>query len=213
MLQLDSTFNEKAYGAGSFTDFVEKLQKADYVEVTGGEGRYMIRMKGGGAAPEKSGAKPEQAIPLLRDVLEMHRLEIDDGAFAEDLAEWVRQDAPNFDWRQYGFQEFSELLNYAQDKGLVRIQADEEKGLIVYLGAEFHPPAAPPEPEPVSPVEEEEVDEPQPIVPGQPTATGEIPEPLPPPKVMRRPRAPRKQSSSDSGQKKRVSRPRKKQPV
>src|SRR5579871_593695 len=34
MLQLDSTFNEKAYGAGSFTDFVEKLQKADFVEVT-----------------------------------------------------------------------------------------------------------------------------------------------------------------------------------
>src|SRR5690242_8673297 len=54
MLQLDSTFNEKAYGASSFTDFVEKLQKADYVEVTGGEGRYMIRMKGGGA-PEKPG--------------------------------------------------------------------------------------------------------------------------------------------------------------
>src|SRR5215813_13552525 len=49
MLQLDSTFNEKAYGASSFTDFVEKLQKADYVEVTGGEGRYMIRMKGGAA--------------------------------------------------------------------------------------------------------------------------------------------------------------------
>ena len=28
MLQLDSTFNEKAYGANSFTDFVEKLQKS-----------------------------------------------------------------------------------------------------------------------------------------------------------------------------------------
>jgi len=64
---------EKAYGAGSFTDFVEKLQKADFVEVTGGEGRYMIRMKGGGAAPEKPGHKPEEAIPLLRDVLETHR--------------------------------------------------------------------------------------------------------------------------------------------
>lgn len=69
MLQLDSTFNEKAYGASSFTDFVEKLQKADYVEVTGGEGRYMIRMKGG-ATPEKPGAKPEEAIPVLRDVLD-----------------------------------------------------------------------------------------------------------------------------------------------
>jgi uncharacterized protein (TIGR00288 family) len=211
MLQLDSTFNEKAYGAGSFTDFVEKLQKADFVEVTGGEGRYMIRMKGG-TTPEKPGAKPEQALPLLRDVLETHRLEMDDGALAEDLAEWVRQESPNFDWRQYGFQEFGELLNYAQDKGVVRVQADEEKGLIVYLGAEFHPPAPPPEPEPAAPVEEEEIDEPQPIVPGQPTATGEIPEPLPAPKPQRRPRAPRKQSG-DGTQKKRVSRPRKKQPV
>jgi uncharacterized protein (TIGR00288 family) len=208
MLQLDSTFNEKAYGASSFTDFVEKLQKADFVEVTGGEGRYMIRMKGG-APTEKPGAKPEQAIPLLRDVLETHRMEVDSGSLADELAEWVHQERPNFDWREYGFQEFSELLNYAQDKGLVRIQADEEKGLTVFLGAEFHPPAPPPEPEPVVPVEEEEVDEPQPIVPGQPTATGEIPEPLPPPKVQRRPRAPRKQAG-DGVAKKRVSRPRKK---
>jgi hypothetical protein len=208
MLQLDSTFNEKAYGASSFTDFVEKLQKSDYVEVTGGEGRYMIRMKGG-AAPEKPGAKPEEAIPLLRDVLEDHRLDIDNGSMAEELADWVRQAHPNFDPSEYGFQEFSELLNYAQDKGLVRIQADEERGLIVFLGAEFHPPAPPPEPEPVVEIEEE--DEPQPLVPGQPTATGEIPIPEPPPKPQRRPRAPRKSASGDGAQKKRVSRPRKKQ--
>jgi uncharacterized protein (TIGR00288 family) len=207
MLQLDSTFNEKAYGANSFTDFVEKLQKVDFVEVTGGEGRYMIRLKG--AAPEKPGAKPEQAIPLLRDILETHRLELDNGANAEDLAEWVRQEHPSFNWSDYGFQEFSELLNYAQDKSLVRILADEEKGLTVFLGAEFHPPAAPPEPEP-EPAIEEEIDEPQPLVPGQPTATGEIPIPEPPPKPMRRPRV---RKPAAEGVKKRTSRPRKKQPV
>ncbi len=209
MLQLDSTFNEKAYGASSFTDFVEKLQKADFVEVSGGEGRYMIRMKG--AAPEKPGAKPEEAIPLLRDVLETRRLEVDNGATAEELAEWVRQEQPSFAWQEYGFQEFGELLNYAQDKGLVRIQPDEEKGLTVYLGAEFHPPAPPPEPEPTAVVEEEEEEGPQPLVPGQPTATGEIPIPEPPPKPMRRPRAPRKTAASGAA-KKRTPRPRKKQP-
>ena len=210
MLQLDSTFNEKAYGASSFTDFVEKLQKAEFVEVSGGEGRYMIRMKG--AAPEKQGAKPEQAIPILRDVLETHRLEVDNCALADELAEWVRQERPNFDPTEYGFQEFSELLNYAQDKSLVRIVADEEKGLIVYLGAEFHPPAPPPEAEPVVAVEEyDEIDEPQPLVPGQPTATGEIPLPEPPPKPMRRPRA---RKPPGEGGKKRTPRPRsKKQPV
>lgn len=213
MLQLDSTFNEKAYGASSFTDFVEKLQKADFVEVTGGEGRYMIRMHG--AATEKPGARPEEAIPLLRDVLETHRLEVDNGALTDDLAEWVRQDNPNFDWHQYGFQEFPELLNYAQDKGLVRIQADEEKGLTVFLGSEFHPPAPPPEPEPEPQVEEEEEeDEPQPLVPGQPTATGEIPIPAPTPKPARRPRAPRKTAAGTGGvaAKKRTPRPRKKSP-
>ena len=211
MLQLDSTFNEKAYGASSFTDFVEKLQKADYVEVTGGEGRYMIRMKGG-AVPEKPGAKPEEAIPLLRDILEIHRLEVDSGSTADELFDWVKQERPNFEPREYGFQEFSELLNYAQDKGLVRNQVDEERGLIVFLGAEFHPPAPPPQPVEVIPAEDEEVDEPQPLVPGQPTATGEIPIPEPPPKVQRRPRAPRKQAAPGSeGQKKRpTSRPRKK---
>jgi uncharacterized protein (TIGR00288 family) len=210
MLQLDSTFNEKAYGANSFTDFVEKLQKADFVEVTGGEGRYMIRLKGGTIA-EKPGAKPEEAIPLLRDILETHRLDVDSGASADELSEWVKQEHPDFDWRSFGFQEFAELVNYAQDKGLVRVQADEERGLIIYLGAEFHPPAPPPEPEPQAAVEEEE-DEPQPLVPGQPTATGEIPIPEPPPKPQRRPRAPRK-TSGEGTPKKRTTRPRKKQPV
>src|SRR5215471_17754173 len=200
MLQLDSTFNEKAYGASSFTDFVERLQKADYVEVTGGEGRYMIRLKGG-AAPEKPGAKPEEAIPLLRDVLEIHRMEIDSGATADEVLEWVKEERGDFEPRTYGFQEFAELLNFAQDKGLVRNQTDEERGLIVYLGAEFHPPAPPPEPEPVRREEDEEVDEPQPLVPGQPTATGEIPIPEPPPKPMRRPRAPRVKRETDPNKK------------
>jgi hypothetical protein len=169
----------------------------------------MIRMKGG-ATPEKPGAKPEDAIPLLRDVLETHRMEIDNGAPAEELADWVRQERPDFNWGDYGFQVFSELLNYAQDKGLVRIEADEERGLNVFLGAEFHPPAPPPEPEQPEIIEEE--DEPQPIVPGQPTATGEIPEPAPVPKPQRRPRAPRKQPQGD-GAKKRTPRPRKKPPM
>jgi hypothetical protein len=210
MLQLDSTFNEKAYGASSFTDFVEKLQKFGYVDVSGGEGRYMIRLKTS-ALPEKATAKPEEAIPILRDVLETHRMDIDNGSPADELAEWVKQDQPGFECQRYGFQEFSELLNYAQDKGLVRIQADEEKGLTAFLGSEFHPPAPPvQEPEPIPEIVEEE-DEPQPLVYGQPTATGEIPEA--PPRPPRKRRVPRKMGGpSDGGQKKRAPRARRPKP-
>ena len=203
MLQLDSTFNEKAYGASSFTDFVEKLQKADLVEAWGGEGRYMIRIKGAPPA-EKLSAKSGEAIPILSDVIETHRLEVDNGALADELAEWVREERPSFDPREYGFHEFSELLNYAQDKSLVRIVADEKRGLVVYLGAVFLPPAPPPAPAVATEIEEEEY-EPQPLVPGQPTATGEIPLPEPPPKPMRRPPA---RKPAGVGGKKRRQRPR-----
>ena len=171
MLQLDSTFNEKAYGSGSFSDFVEKLKRNGMVNVTGGEGRYMISRKDSSEPAEKSAAKPEEAIPILRDVLESHRIEMEDGTTDEILSEWVRAEQPNFDWKRYGFQEFSEFLNYAQDKLLVRISPQAESGLLVSLGPEFHPPAVPePAPEAATDEQPEEDDGPQPVVAGQPTA-------------------------------------------
>ncbi len=163
MLQLDSSFSEKAYGAGSFTDFVDKLKRADYVAVTGGEGRYMISRKSGGT--EKT-VRPENALPVLRDVLENHRIEMEEGALADDLLNWFKDDQPEFDWKKFGFQEFIEMLNFAQDKGVVKIQPDEN-GIQVLLGTEFHPPALPDAP---PPRETEPEDELQPVVRGQPTA-------------------------------------------
>jgi uncharacterized protein (TIGR00288 family) len=154
MLQLDATFSEKAYGCGSFTDFVEKLRAADYVNVTGGEGRYVIDRK---TAPkqEEHQPRPEEALPILRDLLETHRLELDNGALADDVAAWIQAEHPDFAPSKFGFQEFAELLNFAQDKLLVRIEPDEEKGLMVSLGAEFYPPA-PPEPPPEPAIIEDE---------------------------------------------------------
>jgi uncharacterized protein (TIGR00288 family) len=190
MLQLDPSFSEKAYGAGSFSEFVDKLKKADFVNVSGTEGRYTISRKS--AAPERVAPKPEEALPLLRDVLETYRLEIENGCLAEDLENWMKTEAPSFDSKNYGFQEFAEFLNYAQDKLLVRIEP-EEKGLLVFLGAEFYPPALPePEPEPIVEVE----DEPQPYVRGQPTAV-----PVPPPpeeEQKKRPKRPRKKAAAGS---------------
>src|SRR5580658_7461823 len=167
MLQLDSAFTEKAYGANSFSDFVEKLKKADYVNVSGQGGRYIIERKGA-SQPERPTPKPEEALPPLRDVLETHRLEMENGVLLDDLAGWVQTEVPNFSAAAYGFQEFSEFLNYAQDKLVVRVEPDEEKGPIVLMGAEFYPPAEPERP-PEPHAEEEEEDEKQPIVEGQPS--------------------------------------------
>jgi uncharacterized protein (TIGR00288 family) len=203
MLQLDSAFTEKAYGANSFSDFVEKLKKADYVNVSGQGGRYIIERKTS-AQPERPTPKPEEALPLLRDVLETHRLEMENGAAADDLAGWVEAETPNFSPANYGFQEFSEFLNYAQDKLVVRVEPDEEKGLVVYLGAEFYPPAVPEAP--VQESHEPEEDERQPIVEGQPSLLEPNPPPVKPKPVSRRPR---KVASGNTGDRPRRSRKKK----
>jgi uncharacterized protein (TIGR00288 family) len=196
MLQLDSTFSERAYGCSSFSEFVEKLKKADYVNVSGTGGRYTIERKGS-SAPAIEKPKPEELLPALRDTLETHRLEMEDGVLGDELAGWMREENPNIDLTNYGFQEFAEFLNFAQDKTVVRVEPDEEKGLLVYLGAEFYPPAPPPQPEP-SIVEEEE-DGPQPIVAGQPSMFEPNPPPPPEKPPAKRPRAPRKQRASVDG--------------
>jgi len=152
MLQLDSAFSERAYGAGSFSEFVEKLKAAGYVNVSGGEGRYVIERK---TKTEVPAPRPEQALPLLRDVLETHRLELDPGLLPDELAALVKETQPEFDCKKYGFQEFTEFVNYAQDKLLVRVVPDEERGLVIFLGAEFYPPALPEAPEAPPPEDDE----------------------------------------------------------
>jgi hypothetical protein len=130
-------------------------------------------------------------------VLENHRLEIENGCPVEDLAAWFKTEQPKFDTSAYGFQQFTEFLNYAQDKTVVRLEPHEDSGMLVYLGAEFYPPAEPPRPEPevVPQVEEEEYDEPQPYVEGQPT----IFEPNPPPAKPKRAPSLRKRSPKPQG--------------
>ncbi|MBC8166379.1 MAG: NYN domain-containing protein [Bryobacteraceae bacterium] len=214
MLQLDSAFSERVYGCGSFSEFVERLKKSDFINVSGTGGRYIIERK---SSPAVEMPKPEEAIPLLRDVLELHRLELEEGSPAEMLLEWMRGESPEFDPARYGFQQFAEFLNFAQDKTVVRVEPDADRGLVVFLGAEFYPPAPPPrEAEPV----DSEYDEKQPIVPGQPSIFEPTPPPAPEPKAMKRPRAPRKRTENmgntmpppRSTTKKRTPTPRKKTP-
>jgi uncharacterized protein (TIGR00288 family) len=197
MLQLDPAFNERAYGASSFSDFVEKLKRVELVNVSGTGGRYIIERKSS-TQPERPTLKPEDLLAPLRDVLENHRLEIENGCPMEDLAGWFNAEQPNFGTSSYGFQEFAEFLNYAQDKTVVRLEPHEDSGMLVYLGAEFYPPAEAPQPEPEA-VHEVEEDEPQPYVEGQPTIFEPNPPPAKPKKAPVRKRASKPQGGAGGG--------------
>jgi hypothetical protein len=86
--------------------------------------------------------KKDEALPLLRQVVDIYKLDLEDGATADDLAGWMTKIHPTFDAQKYGFQSFGEFLNFAQDSYLVRVEADPARGLIAYPGAEMAPPPA-----------------------------------------------------------------------
>lgn len=58
LLQLDSTFSERSYGAGSFRDFVQKLEKIGVVHVHHGKGGLLVELTEGGAAIAAERAAP-----------------------------------------------------------------------------------------------------------------------------------------------------------
>ena len=69
LLQLDSSFSERAYGVSSFRDFVEKLAKAGHVALKGGDRSFHVELRESGdaaaalaGAPSPSaGAEPSDA--------------------------------------------------------------------------------------------------------------------------------------------------------
>ena len=50
LLQLDSTFSERAYGVSSFRDFVQKLAKAGYVSLKGTDRSFHVELRDAGEA-------------------------------------------------------------------------------------------------------------------------------------------------------------------
>jgi uncharacterized LabA/DUF88 family protein len=64
LLQLDSSFSERAYGSSSFRDFVEKLAKAGYVVLKGGERSVYVELRDSGdTATVAPAALPAPAGP------------------------------------------------------------------------------------------------------------------------------------------------------
>ena len=75
LLQLDSTFSERSYGAGSFRDFAEKLEKANVVKLHHGKSGMLVELIGGDQtfvhAPEADHGEglvpaPQAAAPSRR---------------------------------------------------------------------------------------------------------------------------------------------------
>jgi len=185
LLQLDSTFSERDYGAHSFREFIQKMANAGFVNLKQVDRSLIVEMKEGESAPAPVApaaaplheAKPEpallapkepspmpaqsaEAVAAMRRILEQAGSKPHWPMYLRSFKHFLRSADPFFDERRYGFSGIRDLARQAQREGLLRIERNRQGVLRIYPGDEF-PQAVPEKPpvEEVAPVETAAVSE------------------------------------------------------
>ena len=228
LLQLDSTFSEREYGAGSFRDFMEKVAESGAVTLRE-HGRNVLveaRTEGTVAAPRDQAPVAAAAEPDTdEETLPPSPMTMQDGIRAVQAAfggstpprwpmyvrqakQFLRSAIDGFDEKNYGFASVVDLLRAAGKEGVLRIERDRQGAVRIFAGPKL---AAPP----VQPIEAEPVAE-LPIVDAEPVAESPVevgvvtvPVEEPPAKPARRRRAAKPKADTDGPKPKRPTRARK----
>jgi uncharacterized LabA/DUF88 family protein len=183
LLQLDSTFSERDYGAGTFRDFIEKMASAGYVtlkqvdrsllvestdvetpavpvtvETSGdvesapkehahheGSHRESVSPSSGESAPAassspQSGPSPEQVEEAVRNLAEVfkHATVVPHWPmYLRNVKQYIKNAAPTFDERRFGFTNFLETIRACQRSGLFRLERNRQGILRVFPGPQF----------------------------------------------------------------------------
>ena len=164
LLQLDSTFSEREYGAGSFRDFMEKVAETGEVTLKQAGRSMLVESRDGGgsdvmvdagdaapAAPDFSPAQqPVAEGDNEEESLPQSPMSMQDGIRAVQQAlagntRWpmyirqakqvLRSAIQGFDERKYGFQSIVDLLRAAGKEGILRIERDRQGAIRVFPGA------------------------------------------------------------------------------
>jgi len=157
LLQLDSTFSERSYGAGTFLDFAEKLASAGVITIQRSGHNLLVDLAKGERAAAR-GAVADEAEPDAESTAEEPRQPSGDPErFADGVREvqrllqaaptaprfpmylrnvkqFLRSIDPAFDERRYGFSGLVELLRACQKAGLLRLDRGRQGVLRVFQG-------------------------------------------------------------------------------
>jgi uncharacterized LabA/DUF88 family protein len=147
LLQLDPTFSERDYGAGSFLEFVEKMHRAGLVNLRRTDRGHLVEPKTTeereelhpvatveedrtveaveASAPEPADS-PEVMGYLMQAVNAAAEKAPNRPIYLRHIRQGLRAADPNSDERRYDFRAILNLLHQAQREGWVRLQRDRK---------------------------------------------------------------------------------------
>jgi uncharacterized LabA/DUF88 family protein len=164
LLQLDSTFSERDYGATTFRDFIEKLARTGAVtlkqvdrsllvelaEGDDGSPEEEIGAGGNGEGPTRAEAEPgdnsagnvEEGLAVIRSVFDKAETPLKWPMYVRGIKQYIKSIEPDFDERAYGFTGLLDALRQSQKAGVFRLERNRQGVLRVYPGEAIIPSAA-----------------------------------------------------------------------
>jgi uncharacterized LabA/DUF88 family protein len=147
LLQLDSSFSERDFGASTFRDFAEKLEQRGLVTLKHSGRTTLVELTEAGShdeeraelppAPSTAAATPEfslaDGVALVRAVLAEATTPPRWPMYLRQLKQFIRAARPDFDERRYG--SLPDLLRACQKDGLLRLERDRQGGLRAFAGS------------------------------------------------------------------------------
>jgi len=164
LLQLDSTFSERTYGAGSFRDFAQKLAAAGHVTLREAGRNVLVELNEAGSvspvapssAPSEepvrdaappvngNGARAADGIREVRRLFQVAQRPPRWPMYIRQLKQYLRGIDQAFDERKYGFETIGDLTRACQREGMLRVERDRQGGIRVFPGNLAVPAATPP---------------------------------------------------------------------
>ena len=155
LLQLDSTFSERTYGAGSFRDFAQKLAAAGHVALRESGRTVLVELSEGGPTLTEESAQrrpPQEAAPAQAAAHSSNGARAADGIrevrrlfqaaqnpprwpmYIRQAKQFLRNVDASFDERRYGFGSLVDLMRACQREGLFRIERDRQGVMRLFPG-------------------------------------------------------------------------------
>jgi len=155
LLQLDSTFSERTYGAGSFRDFAQKLAAAGHVVLRESGRTVLVELSESGpvAAEEPAQRRPQETAPPaeavphssngaraadgIREVRRLFQAAQNPPRwpmYIRQAKQFLRNVDSSFDERRYGFGSLVDLMRACQREGLFRIERDRQGVMRLFPG-------------------------------------------------------------------------------
>ena len=137
LLRLRPDFNEKNYGCATFFKLLQRLS-ARYEDIKVKNDNFNVMVTMAGKADEDSGeAVPQITRENWREAFEAQLKAYKEGGFERINPSILKADIlttyPEFNERAIGFKRFSDVMKQLEKDGLVRIEMDDQRTMLLKL--------------------------------------------------------------------------------